>query len=180
MKKSWRLLAVFPLMLLLLFSFSCKKQGKEATVQEKPEEEAAMNELPQAIMDGLMAKFPEAEIQKWAKEQEEDMVVYDIEFKQEDMKFEADIKEDGTIYNWEKEIEAQNLPEAVQNAIDTKFPDSSIKEVMEITAVKDGEDVLEGYEVTLETADMEEVEITLAPDGKVLEDSGEEKQEEEK
>ncbi len=178
MKKSWRLLAVFPVMLLLLFSFSCKKQVEEADVQEKPEEEAALDEIPQAVMDGLMAKFPEAEIQKWAKEQEEDIVAYDIEFKQGDRKFEADIKEDGTIYNWEKEIDALDLPEAVQNTIDTKYPDSSIKEVMEITVVKDGEDVLEGYEVVLETADMEEVEITVAPDGNVLEDSGEEKQEE--
>ena len=66
-----------------------------ASAQEK-------DKIPKKVMATLMAKFPKAEIHKWTKEKEGDVVVYDFEFKQEGRKFEADIKEDGTIHNWEK------------------------------------------------------------------------------
>ena len=39
---------------------------------------------------------------------------------------------------------------------------------------------LEGYEIELTTADKKEVEVTVAPDGKILEDSGEKKEEKKK
>jgi hypothetical protein len=41
---------------------------------------------------------------------------------------------------------------------------------MVITAVKDGKDALEGYEIVIETADKKEVEVTVAPDGEILEE----------
>src|SRR5262245_8911486 len=77
-----------------------------------------LEQIPKKVMDALKAKFPKAEIQKWTKEKESNDIVYDIEFKQEGRKFEADIKEDGTIHNWEKEIAAKDLPEAVKKAVD--------------------------------------------------------------
>jgi hypothetical protein len=125
-------------------------------------------------MAALKAKFPDAEIHKWTKEKEGDTVVYDIEFKQGDQKFEADIKEDGAFHNWEREIAAEDLPEAVMKAAEEKYPNSTRKEIMEITAVKEGQDALEGYEIVLETAEGDKVEITVAPDGEILEESGEE------
>ena len=133
------------------------------------------DKIPKAVMDALKAKFPKAEIHKWTKEKEGDDVVYDIEFKQEGRKFEADIKEDGTIHNWEKEIAAKDLPKAVTKAVEKKYPKATLKEIMEITEVKDGKEELEGYEIVLETADKKEVEVTVAPDGKILEDTGEKK-----
>lgn len=133
------------------------------------------DEIPKKVMDALKAKFPKAEITKWTKEKEGDKVVYDIEFKQGKQKFEADIFEDGTIHNWEKEIEAKDLPKAVVEAVEKKYPKATLKEVMEIMDVKDNKDVLHGYEIVLETADKKEVEVTVAPDGKILEDSSDEK-----
>jgi hypothetical protein len=166
------------LILLLCLVFSCQQQAEEMKVEEKAEAEAAadleLDKIPKVVMDALKARFPDAEIHKWSKEKEGDIVVYDIEFKQQDRKFEADIKEDGTIHNWEKEIAAEDLPEAVKKTAEEKYPNSTHKEIMEITAVKDGEDVLEGYEIVLETADKKEVEIAVAPDGRILEESGEE------
>jgi len=52
---------------------------------------------------------------------------------------------------------------------------AALKEVMAITAVQDGKDAPDGYEIVLETADKKVVEVTVAPDGKVLEDSGQKK-----
>jgi hypothetical protein len=134
-----------------------------------------LSKIPGNVMEALKARFPKAEIHKWTKEKEGGGTIYDIEFKQENRKFEADIKEDGTIHNWEKAIATTDLPAAVRVSIDKKYAKASIKEIMVITAVKDGEDELEGYEIVLETAGKKEVEVTVSPDGKVLEDSGEKK-----
>jgi preprotein translocase subunit SecD len=137
-------------------------------------------EIPKKVMDALKAKFPKAEIHKWTKEKEGDAVVYDIEFKENGRKCEADIKEDGTYVNYEREIAAKDLPKAVTDAVEKKYPKATMKEIMEIMEVKGKEDKLEGYEIVLVTADKKEVEVTIAPDGKVLEDSTDEKKKEEK
>src|SRR5262249_33933004 len=144
-----------------------------ARAQEKAKD---LDKIPKKVMDALKAKFPKAEIHKWTKEKEGDNVVYDIEFKQDGRKFEADIKEDGTILNFEKEIAAKDLPKAVIQAVEKKYPNAKLKEVMEITEVKDKKETPGGYEIVLETANKKEVEVTVAPDGKILEDSGEKKE----
>ena len=89
-----------------------------AQAQDKP----GMHQIPKKVMDGLKAKFPKSDIQKWTKEKEDTMIVYDIEFTQGGRKFEADVKEDGTIHNWEKAIAAKDLPTPVQKAVDRRYP----------------------------------------------------------
>ena len=133
------------------------------------------DQIPKKVMDTLKTRFPRAEIQKWTKEKEGDVVVYDIEFKQGTQKFEADIKEDGSIHNWEKEIAAKDVPEAVKTAVEKKYPKAAWKEIMQITEAKNNKEALEGYEIVLETADKKEVEVMVAPDGKIVEDSTDEK-----
>jgi hypothetical protein len=145
--------------------------------QQEKKDKLDLDKIPKAVMDGLKAKFPKAEIHKWTKEKEGNDVVYDIEFKQGGRKCEADIKEDGTILNFEKEIAAKDLPEAARKAVEKRYPKATLKEIMEVTEVEGKAERLEGYEVVLETADKKEVEITVAADGKVLEDSGDKKEE---
>ncbi len=78
--------------------------------------------IPARVMDVLRARFPEAEIRQWTREEEDGVVLYDIEFTQEARKFEADIKEDGTIHNWELEIAVNDLPRAVREAVARSIP----------------------------------------------------------
>lgn len=159
---SWCAAALFVVMLLA---------PSAARAEDKPKD---LDKIPKAVMDTLKSKFAKAEITKWTKETENGTVVYDIEFTQEGRKCEMDIKEDGTIINIERAIEAKDLPEAVTKAIDKKYANSKLKEIMEIKAGK--EEKLEGYEVVLETADKKSVEVTVAPDGKIVEDTGEKKE----
>ena len=173
MKNSSLRFSIFSLLFMLCLVFSCQQQGEKSNVEKKAEADLELDKIPRVIMDALKAKFPQAEIHKWTKEKEGDIVVYDIEFIQEDRKFEADIKEDGTIHNWEKEITDKDLPETVKTTVETNYPQSIIKEIMEITAVQDGQDALEGYEIVLETADKKDIEVTVAPDGKILEEDEE-------
>jgi hypothetical protein len=136
--------------------------------QEKGQPKA--DQIPARVMAALKAKFPKAEIDKWTKESEGDIVLYDIEFRQAGRKFEADIRDDGTIYNWERAIPASQLPALVRRAVQSKYPGSTLTEIMAVTAVRNGEDVLEAYEIVLKTAgEKEEVELTVAPDGSILE-----------
>ncbi len=141
----------------------------------RPQDKLGLDRIPKKVMDTLKARFPKAEIRQWTREEEGDTIVYDIEFEQEGRKFEADIKEDGTIHNWEKQIAARDLPEVVRKSVDKKYPKSVLKEVMEIMAVKDGKESLEAYEIVLRTVDKKEVEVTAAPDGRILEESEVEK-----
>ena len=175
MKSSLFRFSASAFILMLCLVFSCQQKAEEMRVEEKAEADLELDKIPEVVMNALKARFPEAEIHKWTKEKEGDIVVYDIEFKQQDRKFEADIKEDGTIHNWEKEIAAVDLPLAAMKAVETKYPESTIQEIMEITAVTEGKEALEAYEVVLMTADKKEVEVAVASDGEILEDSGDEK-----
>lgn len=136
---------------------------------------ANVDKIPAKVMSALTARFPNPEIHKWSKEKENKIVLYDIEFRQSGQNLEADISEDGTIQNWEKEIAANELPAAVRQAVSAKYPKASIKTVMAMTDVKDGKDAMAGYEVVLRNPRGKDVEVTVAPDGKILEDSGRKK-----
>jgi len=139
--------------------------------QDKPD----LSKVPGKVMDGLKTRFPHAEVQKLSEEKEGDFMVYDFEFLVDGQKFEADIKEDGSIHNWEKEITAKDLSDPVRKSLELRYPKASVKEVMQVTEVKDGKEELEGYEIVLQTTDNKEEEITISPDGRVLEDTGTEK-----
>ena len=86
------------------------------TALRAKEEPVPVDKIPKAVMDALLAKFPKAKIDKCTKAKEGKDIVYDIEFKQEGRKCEADIKEDGTFINYEKAIEVKDLPKAVREA----------------------------------------------------------------
>jgi hypothetical protein len=135
----------------------------------------AASRIPEKVMETLKKRFPAAEIHKWTRETENNVVLYDIEFTQQGRKLEADIKDDGSIENWERAIAAGDLPAAVRQSVEKQYPGATLSEVMAVTAVHGGKESLEGYEVVLKTAAGKDVEVTVAPDGKILEDSGAEK-----
>jgi len=145
------------------------------TAVRADEEAVPVDKIPKAVMDALLAKFPKAKIDKCTKAKEGDDIVYDIEFKEGDRKCEADIKENGTYINYEKAIAAKDLPKAVKDAIEKRYPKAKMTEIMEETEVKGKDEKISAYEVVLETADKKEVEVRVSPEGKILEDSGEKK-----
>jgi hypothetical protein len=132
--------------------------------------------IPKKVMDALLAKFPKAKIDKCIKEKEGDDVVYDIEFIHERRKCEADIRENGTYINYEKAIEAKDLPKAVRAAVEMNYPQHMLKEIMEETEVKGKAEKLVAYEVVLMAADKKEMELKLSLDGKILEEAATEQQ----
>jgi len=142
------------------------------------EEAVPHDKIPKAVMDALLAKFPQAKIDTCTRAKEGADIVYDIEFKQRGRKCEADIKENGFYINYEKAIEAKDLPRTVRQAIRKRYPESTLKEIMEETEIRGKDERLSAYEVVLETADKKEVEVRVAPNGEILEDTGAKKPEE--
>src|SRR5262249_10253026 len=116
------------------------------------DEKVETDKLPQRVFATLKAKFPRAMITSVTKSTENDEVIYDIEMKKDGHKHEMDVKEDGAIVNFENEIAVKDLPAAVTNAVKAKYPNCTIKEGMEVMAIKDKKDVLEEYEVLIEMA----------------------------
>jgi putative PepSY-like beta-lactamase-inhibitor len=161
-------LILFGVFALFLFIGTGEIRAQEKSVPQ--------DKIPKVVMEALVAKFPKAKIDKCTKAKEFGTVVYDIEFKQEDRKCEADIKENGTYINYEKAIEAKDLPKVVSDAVEKRHPKSTLKEIMEETEVNGKDEKLSAYEVVLGTANKKYVELKLSPDGKILEEAGATKQ----
>lgn len=151
---------------LLLAPIACTRVEERG---ERSEDTLDLDQIPGQVTAALNARFPGAEIQQWTREEEDGIVIYDFEFLQQGRKREADIGEDGTIHNWESEIAAEELPDAVTAAVETEYPGSTYREIMAITAVVEGAEALEGYEIVFEAADGAVIEVTVAPDGAILE-----------
>src|SRR5262249_45745696 len=119
-------------------------------------------------MAAIKDRFPGADITSAEKENEDGQVVYDIELKHKDRKYEMDIKEDGTILEIEKEIAAKDLPDAVKKAVEAKYPKATIKEIMEVNKVKDKTETPASYEIVVVTEDKKEIELDVSLDGKTI------------
>jgi hypothetical protein len=136
---------------------------------DEGEETLGLGRIPSQVMATLTARFPGAEIQQWTREEEDGVVLYDFEFLQQGQKLEADIREDGSIHNWEREIPADELTEAVVAAVESEYPGFTHREIMAITAVVEGVETLEGYEIVFEAADGTAIEVMVTPEGVIAE-----------
>ena len=146
-----------------------------AWADDKRPEKLSPDKLPKKVMNTIKKRLPGAGITSAEKEIEDGKVVYDIELKHEGRKYEMDILEDGTLIEIEKEIKLKDLAETVSRALKAKFPDATIKEVMEVNKVKDGKETPDHYEVTIVGKDKKEKEVTVSLDGKTIKGEQEEK-----
>jgi putative PepSY-like beta-lactamase-inhibitor len=133
------------------------------------DEKVAPDKLPQKVADAVKARFPGAMITAATKATENGEVIYDIEMTKDGKKHEMDLKEDGSIVNLENEIAIKDLPPPVASAVKAKYPNCNIKEAMEVVVIKDKKEVVDQYEVLIDTADKKEVELAVSVDGKKIE-----------
>src|SRR5438874_6249440 len=140
--------------------------GTLAWADEKKAEKISEDKLPKKVMDTIKDRFPEAKITSAEKETEDGKVVYDIELTHKGRKYEMDIQEDGTLIEIEKQVDIKGLPKAVTKALETKYPNAKLEEIMEVNKVKGKKETLDHYEVVLVTADKKKLEVTVSLDGK--------------
>ena len=128
-------------------------------------------DVPAAVRDSVNKRFPGAQVTSVERERENGMVVYDYELKQNDRKYESDVKEDGTILEVEKQLQGSEIPSSIQTAVSSKYPRATITEVMEVDKVSNGQENKDHYEATITPAGGKEKEVNVTLDGKLQEES---------
>jgi uncharacterized membrane protein YkoI len=136
------------------------------------EEKVELAKLPKAVTDAVKAKFPDAKLVSAEKEKEDGKTVYEVAIKNKEQNIEVTLTPDGKIVSIEKEIAAKDLPKAVAEALEKKYPKATIKKVEEI--IKD--DKLVKYEALIVTADKKKLEVCFDPSGKFLEEEKKDKE----
>ena len=142
------------------------------------EEKVPLDKLPKEVTEAIKKKFPKAELVKASKEDMDGKPVYEVNIKAEDTTMDVIVTPDGKIVLIEKTIKAKDLPKAVAEALETKYPKATHKKIEAI--IKD--DKVEKYEFLLVTKDKKTLEVSFDPKGKFLEEEkkGEDKKEEKK
>ena len=123
------------------------------------EEKVSVDKLPAAVKKALKRKFPKAEIEKATKEVEDGNTVYEVELEIKDRSVDVSLKADGTILEIEREVPADELPEAVRKKLAASYPKAKIEKAEEVTK---GEDGPVRYEVAITT------EVVLTANGKIV------------
>jgi hypothetical protein len=170
-----------------------KKPAKKAVKEEADEDKKAASEesidlkkLPDGVLEATKKAFPGAEVVGAAKEKDGDKTIYEVELKQKGMTIDISFNDKGVMELVEKQIAIKSVPEAVSGAVSKKYPGSTIKLAEELYKVAGGKQTLDVYELLIETADKNGVEIKLTPKGEIKEEEqkgkagGDEKKEEPK
>jgi putative PepSY-like beta-lactamase-inhibitor len=129
------------------------------------EQKISLDDVPTAVKDAVKKKFPDAKLEKAEKEVENGQTTFEILVKDNDKKITVSLKDDGTIVEIEKEIDAKDLPEAVGSAVKAKYPSGIVKKAEEVT-----KDEKITYEVILAQEGKKLREIALDKSGKITED----------
>jgi uncharacterized membrane protein YkoI len=141
------------------------------------EEKVPLDKLPKAVVDAVKEKFPKAELLSADKEKEDGKTLYEVAIKDGKQKIDVTVTPEGKIVAIEKEIAASDLPKAVVEALESRYPKATIQKAEEITK----EDKVAVYEMVIVTADKKKLEVSFDPKGKFLEEEKkEEKKKEEK
>jgi len=147
-----------------------------ATIAPADEKKIEVEDLPKAVLKAVKAKFPEAKIRGAAKEVEDGETMYEVELTVDGKNVDVLVEPEGDIEAIEKEIEIEDLPRAVLKAARAKFPKGKIAKVEEITE----EDDKVTYELVIAVQGKEDVEVVMAPNGKIIEADDEEDDKDEK
>ena len=129
---------------------------------EVKEGKVPLDKLPKAVTDAVKAKFEGCELVGASKEKEDGKEVFEVVIKHKGHSMEVTLTPEGKLVSVEKEIAAKDLPKAVSEALDAKYPKATIKKVEEETK---GDKVT--YEVLLVTAAKKKLEVVFDPKGKI-------------
>jgi Putative beta-lactamase-inhibitor-like, PepSY-like len=134
------------------FIFSFATIGCSQKVNEK--------DIPDAVKNAFKNKFPDASGLKWEKENKNEL---EANFKMNNTDVSANFKLDGNWVETETTIPASELPAAVTNAVNRKYPGGVYGRTEKIE--KPDAKIL--YEVNI-TVNGKKKELELNPDGSIV------------
>lgn len=131
------------------------------------DEKVPLDKLPKAVVDAVKKKFPKAKLVEASKETENGKTEYEVSIMDGGKNIDVTLTPEGTILGLEKEIAAKDLPKAVIETLESKYPKATYKTIEEVISIKDGNETFEHYEVLVVTADKKSFEVELTKDGKI-------------
>ena len=146
-----------------------------AATARADEEKIELDKLPKAVTDAIKKAYPDGELKSAEKEKADGKETYEVVVKNKAETLEIVLTAEGQILAVEKEIAVKSLPKAVTEAIEAKYPKSSLKKAEEVT-----KDRNVTYEVVIETAEKKTFEVELDPKGKFVEKEKKEEKKEDK
>ena len=145
---------------------------EEESKGEAGEEKVPLDKLPKAVLDAVKAKFPDAELIGAEKEEEDGKVIFEVAIKVKGQHIDVSLTPEGKIVEIEKAIAVKDLPKAVAESLEKKYPKATVKKTEEVT---EGDKV--SYEVLLVTADKKLLEVVFNAKGEVVEEEAKDKEE---
>jgi hypothetical protein len=142
------------------------------------EEKVPLDKLPQAVVQAVKTRFPDARMKSAGKETEAGQTVFEVTITNKGQNIDVTLSPAGTIVEIEKQIQASDLPRAVTEALQQKYPGARYEIIEEIIKVKDGKECLEYYEVLLQTAQKKKLEVAATPAGKLIKEEDKSKEKE--
>ncbi len=119
-------------------------------------------EVPQAVKDAFLAKFPAAEHVEWEVESDGE---YEAEFKWQKKEMSANFRSDGTWLETEVEIKERDLPAYVKATLASEFAGYKVEEACQVETA----DIAVAYEVDLKrNSDKTRLEALIDADGNVV------------
>src|SRR5690348_5135433 len=95
------------------------------------EQEVPLDKLPAAATDAVKKRFPGAELTAAVKDTKKGETIYTITLKHKGSQYDATVAGTGQLKQIEKEIPIKDLPAAVTDAVEAKFPKASIRRAEE-------------------------------------------------
>jgi hypothetical protein len=138
-----------------------------AAVARSDEEQITLDKVPKPVLEAAKKRFPKAEVKGASKEGEGDKLVYEVTLKQDGKNIDVTITPAGKITLIEKEVAFKDLPKAVAETFEKKYPKATYQIIEEVIKVEGGKETTEYYEAHLTTADKKVVEAEVLPDGKL-------------
>jgi hypothetical protein len=124
----------------------------------------ALNQVPKAVRDAVMKRFPEAKPQSAAQGTEDNRPYIDVIILVKTQKIWVTCDPDGTIRVVDREISVKDLPQQVATTLNKKYPAATIRLVNEIT-----EDSAPVYDIAI-TINKKNLIATFAASGEFLEE----------
>lgn len=131
------------------------------------EEEVPLESVPKPVMDAAKARFPNAAVTGTAIETDGDKLAYEVSLKDDSQIIHMILSPEGEIALFERAITAEDLPEVVAKTLEDKYPNATYEIVEELITVENKEEKLAYYEVRLDTAKEEAVNVKVTPDGAI-------------
>ncbi len=122
--------------------------------------------LPEAVLATLKKRFPDAKIEAFETGEENRQEVFEIQLSQNDLRIDVTITPAGVLMWIENQIAFESMPTPVRETVQRRHK-GEILHSEEVIKVTNGKEVLDHYDILLETPDGKWFGVEVFPNGRI-------------